>query len=210
MSLAQTAEVVQHLRAHLPGFEWEILLFSTTGDADRKTPIDEAPQDFFTDTLEAALLEGTIDLAVHSAKDLPEPGSEGLAIAALTPSLDRRDAFVSTNGARLSEMPPGAVIGASCARRHEGIRRINPAVRTAPIRGNVDERVQMVLDGKFDGVVTAACALKRLGMEHLASEVFPLDVFPTHPLQGSLALQVRADADELAAVIRDVWSGKDG
>lgn len=167
--------------------------YQTRGDHDKSTSLLISPaDDFFTDTLDEAVLKGEIDAAVHSAKDLPKALRPGLKIFALTASRDERDAFVGRK--KLSELEAGAKIGTSSALRKDGILAINPAVQIIDIRGTIQERLKFFKDGHCDGLIVAACALKRLGLESEITEIMPWE---GTPLQGQLAV-VGRDGDGAA------------
>lgn len=182
LALAQVKEIFSLLGGALP---YELATFATRGDKDKATSLTavEVPDDFFTDALDAAVLDKTIDAAVHSAKDLPRDLPDGLEVFALTAALDETDAFVSR--AKLGALPAGARVGTSSLLRKEALLAINPGVSVVDVRGNIGERLKLVEDGKLDGVIVAACALKRLGLAHVIKEILPWE---TTALQGQLAV----------------------
>ena len=158
--------------------------FKTKGDKDKVTSLTTNPaDDFFTDTLDMAVLSGKIDIAIHSAKDLPQHLREGLSIFALTQSLDETDAFVGC--ARLSRLRKGAKIGTSSLLRKAAIEREFPHLKVVDIRGTIQERIAQIESGRVDGVIIATCALKRLGLVYLIKEILP---YEATPLQGQLAV----------------------
>lgn len=181
-----------------PGIPHEVRLLSSYGDKHKDVSLltGEAPADIFTRELDAALLSGAADVAVHSAKDLPFPLPEGIAIIALLPAFDTTDALVSRDHLSLADLPAGSRVGTSSALRKRGLEALRPDLVVEGIRGNIEERVDQVRQGKFDAAIVATCALKRLGMEANIAEVLP---FPTHPLQGYLALTARSGRDDLRA-----------
>jgi len=134
----------------------------------------------------------TIDFAVHSAKDLPDTLKEGLVIAAQTKSIDPYDALVSQNGLKLAELPQGARIGTSSIRRKTQLSRYRDDFDIVDIRGNIEERLEKLDNGNLDGIVIAACALVRLGLESRIAQRIPFEILKPHPLQGALAIVVRA------------------
>ncbi len=179
----QAAEVRDLLRDAGVAVEWVETPVPTSGDRDRSLPLADAPDDFFTDGLDEALREGRIDVAVHSAKDLPATPASDLEILALTAASDESDAFVGPKA--LTELPPGARIGTSSPLRREQIRRCVPHLEPVDIRGNIEERLRQVVEGRYDGVIVAACALRRLGLAARIRETCP---WQTAPLQGQLAV----------------------
>lgn len=178
----------------------EIKTYETTGDLDKTTPIDKVDgTDFFTDTIEKALLDYEIDIAVHSAKDLPRSYAPGLVIAAFTDPIDNTDALVSAGRLRLAELAAGAMVGTSSARRRAQVLALRPDLRVSDLRGNVDERIDKLDSGDYDAIVVASAALIRLGIEHRIAERLP---FETAPLQGALAMQVRKEDTRLIEWLR--------
>jgi uroporphyrinogen III methyltransferase/synthase len=189
LAMIQVAEVFQLLADQGVTPSYILKTYPTRGDKDLMTPLTANPaDDFFTDTLDQALLDGEIDVAIHSAKDLPQTMPEGLMIAALTAPLDETDSFIGA--CRLADLPAGARIGTSSLIRQEGVKQINPQVELAAIRGNIHQRIQQLKSGRYDGIIAATCALKRLGLEQQITEILPWE---GAPLQGQLAVVVRAD-----------------
>ncbi len=200
LAKVQVREVLALLRqqkvAVNPCFFW----FSTSGDRDRQTLLSqEFAGDFFTDALDQALLAGTIDVAIHSAKDLPEDLPPGLAIFALTASEDESDALVAAQ--RLKDLPVGARIGTSSGLRQQAVLGINSKVRLIPVRGTVDERLTLLDQGKLDGLIVATCALKRLGLNKRIKEIMPWE---TMPLQGQLAVVGRSNDVKLRKLLASI------
>jgi uroporphyrinogen III methyltransferase/synthase len=189
----QTRSVIERLRRLLPTLEFEESALSSPGDRDRDTDLRTSPKDFFTRDLDVAVLDATLDLAVHSAKDMPESLPAGLDWVWLPWSEDRRDALVTPVGKPLPELPPAPRIGISSERRAEYCRRRFTNAELVPIRGNVDDRIRQLDEGRFDLIVTAAAALDRLDLGHRATERIPLPDLPTPDGQGTLALTFRAD-----------------
>ncbi len=182
---------VQEILALLPKspFEYELIKFSTQGDFDKKTPLTSNPSDnFFTDSLDAALLKKEIDIAIHSAKDLPKKLLPGLKVFALTKASDDTDAWVSEYS--IENLPQGARIGTSSLLRGEMIKVLKPDVHLVDIRGTIQERLDILRNKKVDGLIVATCALKRLGLESLIQSVLPWEATP---LQGQLAVVGRSD-----------------
>lgn len=193
LSLIQTRSALERLQALLPGVRFEEVHFSSPGDRDRVTDLRESPGDFFTRDLDAAVLAGELRFALHSAKDLPEPVSEGLDWVWLPGAEDRRDALVLPVGRRPDDLPPRPRMGVSSERRAAYIMRRWPEARIVPIRGNVEERVAQLDAGDFDGTITAAAALIRLDMQDRITQWLPIDELDTPEAQGTLALTFRAD-----------------
>ena len=145
LALEQAKEILANLRKYYPGFKAEIVGMDTYGDKDRITPISEIEGgDFFTGEIDKALLRGTIDFAVHSAKDLPDKLEDGLTVAAITKSIDSCDVLVSKSGLKLDKLPSGAKIGTSSLRRKEQLRSYRRDFEIVDIRGNIEERLKLV------------------------------------------------------------------
>ena len=197
LALAQTSLVEAELRRHHPGLEISVVTITTRGDVLADRPLADLGRGVFVGEIEAALLSGAIDLAVHSAKDLPSELPQGLALAAFPRRADPRDVLV-TPAAGLRALPPGARIGTSSPRRACQVRAIRPDVEPLDIRGNVDTRLGKLAGGAYDAIVLAAAGMQRLGREHEISEWLPLELMLPAVGQGALALEVRSD-DRLAA-----------
>jgi hydroxymethylbilane synthase len=176
----------------------ELLEIETSGDRELERPFDELSSEApFADDIEAALRAGTIDLAVHSLKDLPLDPAEDLKVAAVLDRGDPREALVSRHHRKLADLAPGSRIGTSGLCRALQIRRLRPDLEPVPIRGPVEERVRLVRSGRFEATVLAVAGLQRLGLEAEVAETFSLEAFVPAPGQGALAVQVRA-GDERA------------
>ena len=192
LALKQVEEVLEALKRQGTFLSCVIVDLETTGDLDKKTALSEVEgSDFFTRELDRALLEGEIDCAVHSAKDLPDEIPDGLEVAVMTPSPEAADALVSRGGKKFSELPPGARIGVSSRRRKEQVRNFRPDLVAIDIRGTIGERLQQLDAGQYDAVIIAAVALLRLGWAHRIAEKLDLRAFPPHLFQGRLAVLVR-------------------
>jgi hydroxymethylbilane synthase len=209
LALWQTNYVMDRLRAAWPGLLCQIQPFSTQGDrtqAQNKPLPEIGGKGLFTQELEEALLRGTIDLAIHSLKDLPVADAPGLTVGAIPSREDVRDALVARNGWTLATLPPGAVVGTSSTRRTAQLLAARPDLTIKPIRGNVDTRIRKVQNGEYDATLLAAAGLRRLGLSEAVSEWLPLSTMLPAPGQGALAIQCRAeDADvlRLLAAIED-------
>jgi len=209
LSRVQVEEVRDLLRLVTPQSTIKAVFYGSPGDRDKATPLPEVHNDdFFTRDLDAALLSGEIDVAVHSAKDLPDRIPEGLFVAAVTPALAPWDCLVSRNGERLADLVPGAVVGTSSERRRECILRLRPDLRTLDIRGDVPERVAQLDAGAYDTLVLAAVGLMRLGMPERISHVFSEREFPPAPGQGSLALLARVEDEKLRTLLAPLDLGE--
>lgn len=192
LALAQIEEIIRDLKAQGRAFNYEILKFETAGDKDKTTPLTDSRDDFFTDAIDQALLDGKAAIAIHSAKDLPQNLHEGLKIFALTQGLDDKDAWVGR--VHWKDLPPKARVGTSSVLRQKQILQMRPDVFIVNVRGTINERLQLIKEGKVDGIVAASCALKRLKLEGEIKDIFPWEGMP---LQGQLAVVGRRGDHEL-------------
>ncbi len=206
LALAQTAAVVEALRGRWPDLDFETRVIRTTGDRDRRSALSAiAGRGVFTREIEDGLLRGDVDLAVHSAKDLPTDLAEGLTLAAFLPRADPRDAVVLANklgrpqGDILDLLPEGAHLGTGSPRRRAQLLHRRPDLRFTELRGNLDTRLRKLEDEGLDGVVLAMAGLVRLGMVESDSEgrldirPLPLDVCLPAAGQGAIAVECRSD-----------------
>ena len=172
----------------------EVVVIKTRGDAEVDRPLHELEgKGFFTKEIEDALLDGRIDVAVHSLKDLPTALPPGLGLGAIPTRHDPREALVNGKSTSLSDLKPGMRIGTSSLRRIAQIRFLRPDLEVVPLRGNVPTRVQKVEARQgLDAALLALAGLERLGLGDKASPIDPLDVMPA-PGQGALGIEIRAD-----------------
>ncbi|MCY3735021.1 MAG: hydroxymethylbilane synthase [Gemmatimonadaceae bacterium] len=178
----------------------EIRVVRTQGDVDRRSLSQIGGQGVFTAELERALLDGRVDLAVHSLKDLPTTMDPRLRLAAVPEREDVRDVLVSRGGAGLDDLPAGASVATGSARRRAQLAAVRPDLAFVDLRGNVDTRLAKVAAGEVDAVVLAAAGLRRLGREaEISCHLDPLTVLPA-PGQGALGLQMRADDGRVGLV----------
>lgn len=190
LALAQTGTVAAQLEA--AGATVEVVTVVTPGDKS-SAPIAEIGVGVFTSALRDALADGTVDVAIHSYKDLPTAPDPRLSLAAVPPRQDPRDALVARDSLTLGELPPGSRLGTGSPRRAAQIQALGLGLEIVPIRGNVDTRIRKVTDGELDGVVLARAGLARLGRLDVITEVLdPIQVLPA-PAQGALAVECRVD-----------------
>src|SRR5436190_18805974 len=174
--------------------EVEIVTIRTSGDRIQDRPLAEAGgKGLFTKEIEEALLAGSIDLAVHSAKDMPTVLPGGLMLAACLPREDVRDAFISRKAASLRDLPRGAVIGTASLRRHAMVKRLRPDVSVVPLRGNVETRLKKLEAGEVDATLLALAGLKRLGLADKATALLDAQEFVPAVGQGAITIEARAD-----------------
>jgi hydroxymethylbilane synthase len=195
LALAQADAVADALRT--AGAEVEIVPMRTEGDRRASARLaDIGGKGLFVREIEEALLAGRVDVAVHSLKDLPAELPDGLELAAFPPREDPRDVLVTSNGARLEELPAGAVIGTSSLRRRAMILAARADLVVAPLRGNVDTRLAKLAAGRCDGVVLAAAGLRRLGLAPAHVRALDVETFVPAVGQGILAVEIRSDDAE--------------
>lgn len=183
-----------------------LVVLSSSGDRDRSVAIEDLPSSApFADDLEGALKAGTIDVAVHSLKDLALVPTAGLVVGALLPRGTVTESLVSRRHVRFDELPSGSVIGTCSSRRQAQVHLRRPDLVCRPIRGAVDDRVDQVRAGQFDAAILATAGLERLGLADAITETFSASDFVPAGGQGALALQVR----EADAEVRAVTAGLD-
>jgi hydroxymethylbilane synthase len=203
MAMAQSGLVAEAITART-GRRVELVGVTTHGDVSKAHLAQMGGTGVFVGALRDRLLCGEVDLAVHSLKDLPTAQPEGIVLAAVPRRDDPRDALVTREGAKLADLPAGAVIGTGSPRRAAQLMLLRKDIRCVPIRGNADTRLGKVGTGELDAVVLAAAGLARLGRLDAASQVFePEDMLPA-PGQGALAVECRATDPHLAELLRTV------
>ncbi len=197
LALTQASLAADHVRAS--GREIALVPMTTAGDRDRRSPFGQiGERGVFVKELEEALLDGRIDVAVHSAKDMTSSDTAGLVVGAYLPRDDPRDALCGAD-----RLEPGMRIGTASARRRAQLLAIQPELSIEPLRGNIDTRLRKRGERGLDAVVLAACGLDRLGLGHEIGHRFdPGELLPEAG-QGALALQVRAGEEHLVAVADD-------
>jgi hydroxymethylbilane synthase len=195
------AEWVKSRLALLSG-EAEIKIIRTTGDRFETVPLTQSgTKGIFIKEIEDALLAGEIDLAVHSLKDLPTEQPRGLVIVAIPEREDARDALVSRSGARLAELPAGAVVGTGSLRRQAQLKWARRDLGVAAVRGNVDTRLKKLDHGDFDALLLASAGLRRLGLAGLITEFLPPEIMCPAVGQGALAIEAREDSPSVLKIV---------
>jgi len=197
LALWQTGWVRERLGGH--GVQTDVVVIKTQGDTEVDRPLHElAGKGFFTKGIEDALLDGRIDIAVHSLKDLPTTMADGLTLAAVPERADPRDVLVARDGnlKSLTALGQGARVGTSSLRRVAQVRHLRSDLQVLPLRGNVPTRVQKVKQGsELDAALLACAGLERLGLsDAIAARLDPLEVMPA-PGQGALGLEIRTGDD---------------
>ncbi|MGX1306757.1 hydroxymethylbilane synthase [Amorphus suaedae] len=213
LALAQAHEVRGGLVAStgLSPEDIEVVVIKTTGDKVLDRPLSElGGKGLFTKEIEEGLLDGSLDLAVHSAKDVPTQLPDGLALAGYLPREDVRDAFISLTSKSFDDLPRGAVVGTASLRRGALARRLRPDLQVVNFRGNVQTRLKKLAAGDVDATLLAMAGLKRLGRPEIATSILEMDRFPPALGQGAIAIETRADdirVLEALAPLLDVTTG---
>ncbi len=199
LALTQTNYVVGALKKAAPETEAEICVIKTSGDIMQDVSLAQiGGQGVFVKEIEEALLAGSIDLAVHSMKDVPGETPEGLTFAALMPREDARDVMVSRGNVKMEFMPKGAKIGTRSLRRAAQIKAMLPDVNILPLRGNIDTRLKKIETENLTGVILAAAGMKRMGYLEKITQYLPIELMLPAVGQGALGLQTRKNDTELA------------
>ncbi|MCB1407756.1 MAG: hydroxymethylbilane synthase [Rhodobacteraceae bacterium] len=213
LALAQAHETRARLMAafDLPEAAFEVVVVTTTGDRVQDRPLKEiGGKGLFTREIEDMMLDGTLDIAVHSMKDMPVEQPDGLMLDCYLPREDPRDAFVSRGVARLADLAPGQVVGTSSLRRRAQLLHRRPDLKVVEFRGNVQTRLRKLDDGVADCTFLAMAGLNRLGMAHVAqSGIAPEDMLPA-VAQGAIGIERRVTdtrAEALLQAIHDVPTG---
>ena len=204
LALAQSEEIASRLKAHFPTLRFEVVPMSTGGDRSKDAPLLSLGRGTFVKEIEAALLRGEIDMAVHSAKDLPASSTDGLMIAAFGPREDPRDVLVDRWNVSYDGLPAGARIGTGSPRRAAQLRALRNDVEILPIRGNVGTRIEKARGEDYDAVVLAAAGLIRLGRQGAVSEYLSPEVCTPDAGQGALAVQTRSDSEDVIRLVSEI------
>lgn len=202
MALNQSEWVKGRLEKHWPGLSVELCIIKTTGDKILDVPLAKVGgKGLFVKEIEDALLAGTVDLAVHSMKDVPSILPDGLRIGAIPPREDPRDVFISPKHASVEALPMGARVGTSSLRRAAQLTRLRPDLQVETLRGNLDTRLRKVGEGLYDAIILAAAGLHRMGWrDRITTYLDPVQFLPAIG-QGALGIETRSDDDEVARFI---------
>jgi hydroxymethylbilane synthase len=207
LAMAQAHETRDRLvAAHgLAATTFEIVPISTSGDRIQDRPLSEVGgKGLFTKEIEEALLDGRIDFAVHSSKDMATVLPAGLELSVFLPREDPRDAFIGRAVLAIAELPDGATIGSSSLRRQALLRRIRPDVRVVTFRGNVQTRLRKLEEGQVDGTLLANAGLRRLGLDQVITELLPVESFPPAPGQGAICVETRTGDRRIAELLAPI------
>lgn len=202
LAMWQALHVQALLRDRYPGAEVELLGMTTRGDQILDRTLSKVGgKGLFVKELEAAMLEGRADLAVHSLKDVPMELPEGFELVAVSEREDPRDAFVSPKYASLDDMPAGARVGTASLRRELMLRMRYLHLEVLPVRGNVGTRLRKLDEGQFDALVMASAGLKRLGLGDRIRQIIPAEVSLPAPGQGALGIEIRKGDEKMEAAL---------
>ncbi|HLU99698.1 MAG TPA: hydroxymethylbilane synthase [Acidobacteriota bacterium] len=214
LAITQTQSIVQLLTKFHPDLQIEIEIIKTSGDQITDTPLSRFPGDskgLFVKEIEEALIDGRIDLAVHSLKDLPSTLPEGLTLAAFPRREDPRDAFIGRNRiTSLDELPANARIGTGSLRRKVQLLNLRPDLIVEDIRGNVDTRLRKLSQQGLDGIILARAGLIRMGLEDTPAFVFSTEEMIPAVGQGVLALEIREDDSAMAQLVAPLNDSETG
>jgi hydroxymethylbilane synthase len=196
LALVQARMVASRLAAALGKGEdaFDLVVIRTSGDVIQDRSLaEEGGKGLFTKEIEEALLDGRIDLAVHSAKDMPTVLPAGLMLAACLEREDARDVFISWKAGSIAELPQGATLGTTAPRRQAIVKRARPDLRIVPLRGNVETRLRKLDDGEVDATILALAGLKRLGLAERATRIMSTEEFVPAAGQGAIGIEARQD-----------------
>jgi len=205
LALRQSLMVKEALENLWEGLEVELSIIKTTGDKITDVPLAKVGgKGLFVKEIEDALLAGSVDLAVHSMKDVPAELPSGLIIGAIPKREDPRDVLVSVSYRSLMDLPQGAVVGTSSLRRTVQIRMLRPDLKVETLRGNLDTRLRKVKEGLFDAVILAAAGIHRMGWHEVIAEYLDPQEFLPAVGQGALGIEIREDDREIAELVSKI------
>jgi hydroxymethylbilane synthase len=198
LALYQAEKVKATLENLFPGLQVELKIIKTKGDKILDVALSKiGDKGLFTKEIENELIDGSVDLAVHSLKDLPTALPEGLKLGAVLERGEFRDALVSKNGKKLSELGAGDVVATSSLRRQAGLMKMNNQIIIKDIRGNVNSRLKKMEDGYCDAMIMAAAGLQRLGLEKYITEIIDPEIIVPAVSQGAIAIETRLNDPEV-------------
>ncbi|MDY6837778.1 MAG: hydroxymethylbilane synthase [Thermodesulfobacteriota bacterium] len=201
LAVWQAEWVRSQLLALYPEQEVEVVRIKTTGDKITDVPLAQVGgKGLFVKEIETALLEGRVDLAVHSMKDMPAEIPPGLCIGAIPKRENPSDVLISRNGHCFNDLPKGAQVGSSSLRRGAQVRHQRPDIKIHPLRGNLDTRIRKLKTGSLDAIIVAAAGVRRLGLEAHITEYIPESTMLPAIGQGALSIETREDKDSLQLV----------
>jgi hydroxymethylbilane synthase len=201
----QTNYVIEKLQHQWPDLSCQVETITTRGDRILNKPLPEiGGKGLFTYELEEALLQGRVDAAVHSLKDLPTDDTAGLTVGVIPKRADTRDVLIFPTGNSLEDLPPGAVVGTSSIRRQAQLLAHRPDLNTKSIRGNVGTRIDKTLSGQYDAVILAAAGVNRLGLDKHITQYFSDNQMLPAPGQGALGVQYRSGDQGTHNILQEI------
>ncbi len=207
LSQAQTNWVISELQKIDSSLSFEFKTITTKGDTDTRPLFAMEQKGIFEKEIDRAVFDKEVDFAVHSLKDVPSQLDENLIIACIPKREAINDVLITRDGFDIDSIPPNSVIGSSSLRRAVQITRKRPDLNVKPVRGNIETRINKVVDGKFDGVVLAQAGITRLGTSVKLSKL-SLDDFPPSPGQGALAIVCREDDSKTLEILQQIEDPK--
>lgn len=211
LALAQAEKVQENLALVYPEYNFEIKVITTSGDKDLSSNwqnSDKSLKSFFTKEIEQELLEGQIDIAVHSMKDMPAISPKGLICGAIPEREDSRDVLVSKNNKFFPMLPKGAKVGTSSLRRAMNMKSVRPDLEIKHLRGNIHTRLRKLEEEDYDAIILAAAGLKRVGLTDRITEYLAGNIFPPAPAQGALYIQCRENDEFIREILRCIHDEK--
>ena len=210
LALIQTNWAVEEMKKAHPETEFEVVVIKTTGDRILNVSLDKiGDKGLFVKEIEARLISGEIDMAVHSMKDMPSKVVEGLKFTKVPKREDPRDVLILREGlSGLKDLPEGAVIGTGSKRRKFQLLKARPDLKVVSIRGNVETRISKIETENLDGVVLAASGVIRAGLKEKITEYLPIDVMIPAPAQGVLAIEIRENDDSVEEIANSIADEK--
>lgn len=211
LALAQAKKVQENLALVYPEYNFEIKVITTSGDKDLSSNwqnSDKSLKSFFTKEIEQELLEGQIDIAVHSMKDMPAISPKGLICGAIPEREDSRDVLVSKNNKFFPMLPKGAKVGTSSLRRAMNMKSVRPDLEIKHLRGNIHTRLRKLEEEDYDAIILAAAGLKRVGLTDRITEYLAGNIFPPAPAQGALYIQCRENDEFIRKILKCIHDEK--
>ena len=211
LALRQAELAAAALHAAAPGIAVELCIIKTTGDKILDTPLSAiGDKGLFTKEIEQALLDNSIDMAVHSCKDLPSELAPGLVIGAVLPRENPCDVLLSSAGYTFETLPQAARIGTSSLRRTAQLKALRPDLVVLPLRGNVETRIRKMHDEGLDAIVLACAGIARLGLMDKAAQMLSADLMLPSPGQGAIAIEARSGDTEISELLAKINDAKTG
>lgn len=205
LALYQAHKVKDTLKLAFPELSVEIEIIHTTGDKILDVALSKiGDKGLFTKEIEVALIDKTVDIAVHSCKDLPTMLPEGLALGAVLERGEYRDALVCRSGKKLEELTENDIVATSSLRRQAALLNINPKIQLKDIRGNVQTRLRRMEEGYCDAMIMAAAGLQRLGLDQYITEIIDADKIMPAVAQGAIAIEVRENDPEVMEILQKI------